>query len=57
MVAPDGRDPAQVVAALGRRGVVGSVTPYRERHVRLGPSIVNDEDDVDAAARALRAVV
>jgi selenocysteine lyase/cysteine desulfurase len=29
------------------------VTPYRERFVRLGPSIVNDEDDVDAAVRAL----
>jgi selenocysteine lyase/cysteine desulfurase len=57
MVAPAGRDPAQVVAALGRRGVVGSVTPYRERYVRFGPSLVNDEDDVDAAAHALRAVV
>jgi selenocysteine lyase/cysteine desulfurase len=57
MVAPTGRDPAEVVRALGRRGIVASVTPYRERYVRFGPSIVNDEDDVDAAARALRAVV
>src|SRR5215217_8634661 len=57
MVAPSRRDPGEVVGALGRRGIVASVTPYRERYVRLGPSIVNDEADVDAAARALRAVL
>src|SRR5215213_9831297 len=57
MVAPARRDPGEIVGALGRRGIVASVTPYRERYVRLGPSIVNDEADVDAAARALRAVL
>ena len=36
------------------RAIVASVTPYRDRYVRLGPSIVNDEDEVDEAARALR---
>jgi selenocysteine lyase/cysteine desulfurase len=50
---PD-HDPADVVRDLyERHRIVASVTPYRERYVRLGPSIVNDEDDVDAAVRAL----
>ena len=57
MLSPFERDPAEVVAALRRRRIVASVTPYRERFVRLGPSIVNDEDDVDEAARAVRDVV
>ena len=37
-----------------RHRIVASMTPYRNRYVRLGPSIVNDEAEVDAAARALR---
>jgi selenocysteine lyase/cysteine desulfurase len=49
------RDPGAVVDNLRRRGIVASVTPYRERYLRLGPSIVNDEAEVDAAARAVRA--
>ena len=57
MLAPLRRGPDDVVGALRRRGIVASVTPYRERFVRLGPSIVNDEDDVDEAALAVRAVV
>jgi selenocysteine lyase/cysteine desulfurase len=55
MLRPHDRDPADVVAALARRKIVASVTPYRERYLRLGPSIVNDEGDVDAAVRALAA--
>jgi len=57
MVTPFERDPAEVVRALARRGIVATVTPYRERHVRLGPSIANDDDDVDAAARALHDIL
>ena len=57
MLAPLRRGPDDVVVALRRRGIVASLTPYRERLVRLGPSIVNDEDDVDEAALAVRAVV
>ncbi len=57
MLRPHEGDPADVVAALGRRKIVASVTPYRERYLRLGPSIVNDEDDVDAAVRAIRDVM
>ena len=55
MVIPFGADPDAVVRRLyERHRIVASVTPYRDRYVRLGPSIVNDEDEVDEAARALR---
>ena len=50
-----GRDPAEVVARLAARRIVASVTPYAQRHVRLGPGIVNSVEDVDRAVRALAA--
>jgi len=54
MLRPSDRDPADVVRDLyERHRIVASVTPYRERYVRLGPSIANDEDDIAAAVRAL----
>ncbi|GAA3035910.1 aminotransferase class V-fold PLP-dependent enzyme [Actinokineospora globicatena] len=46
--------PQAVVAALAGKGVSASVTPYNERHVRVGPSIVTSDEDVDALIRALR---
>ena len=53
-----GRDPAEVVDALyGRARVVASVTPYSVRYLRFGPSILNSPQQVDAALRALRAVL
>jgi selenocysteine lyase/cysteine desulfurase len=52
----DGHDPADVVARLGARRIVASVTPYARRHVRLGPGIVNTVGDVDAAVRAVAAL-
>jgi len=45
-----------VVTALARHGVVATVTPYATRHVRLAPSIVNTEEEVDAALGAVRNV-
>jgi selenocysteine lyase/cysteine desulfurase len=55
MVIPFAAGPDAVVQHLyDRHRIVASVTPYRDRYVRLGPSIVNDEDEVDEAARALR---
>ena len=48
-------DPDDVVQRLyDHHRIVASVTPYRERLVRVGPSIVNDEDEVDLTVRALR---
>ncbi|HUP20272.1 MAG TPA: aminotransferase class V-fold PLP-dependent enzyme [Gemmatimonadota bacterium] len=44
-----GRSPGEVVARLYQRGIVGTVTPYATRHVRLSPSIRNSEAEVDAA--------
>jgi selenocysteine lyase/cysteine desulfurase len=37
-----------------RHRIVASVTPYAEEYVRLGPSIANAPEDVDAALRAVR---
>jgi selenocysteine lyase/cysteine desulfurase len=55
MTIPSRNDPAAVVERLyDRYRVVASVTPYRDSFVRVGPSIVNDEEDVDVTARALR---
>ena len=57
-VATPGRSPADVVDALYRRHrIVASVTPYRDAYVRFGPSILNDESEVDAAVKALRSLV
>jgi selenocysteine lyase/cysteine desulfurase len=54
---PFDRSADDVVAALAGRRIVASVTPYRDRYVRLGPSIANSEEDVDKALAAIRAVV
>jgi selenocysteine lyase/cysteine desulfurase len=47
------RRPDEVAAALRRQGILASVTPYADPHLRLGPSIVTSEADVDAAVRAI----
>jgi selenocysteine lyase/cysteine desulfurase len=39
--------------ALRRQGILASVTPYASPHLRLGPSIVTSEADVDAAVKAI----
>jgi selenocysteine lyase/cysteine desulfurase len=56
MVTPFERDPGEIVRDLRRRRILATVTPYRQRYLRLGPSIVNDEDEVDEAARAVIAL-
>jgi selenocysteine lyase/cysteine desulfurase len=51
------RDPGDVVDRLyDRFKIVASVTPYAERHVRLGPSILNSPAEVDRAVTAVRAL-
>jgi selenocysteine lyase/cysteine desulfurase len=53
----DGRDPAEIVDSLyARARIVASVTPYAARYVRFGPSMLNSEDEVDLALRAIRAL-
>jgi selenocysteine lyase/cysteine desulfurase len=49
-----GVDPGEVVDELRERHrVVASVTPYRTRYVRFGPSIANSARDVDSAVAAV----
>jgi selenocysteine lyase/cysteine desulfurase len=50
------RRPGDAAAALRRQGILASVTPYATPHLRLGPSIVTSEADVDAAVRAVHAL-
>jgi isopenicillin-N epimerase len=52
-----GRDPREVVDRLQHEHrVIASVTPYATEYVRLGPSLVNTDEDVDKALRAVRAL-
>jgi selenocysteine lyase/cysteine desulfurase len=53
----EGMSPGEAVAALRRQGVLASVTPYARPYLRLGPSIVTSEEDVDAAVGAIRGLV
>ena len=49
-----GRQPGEIVDLLREEHqVVASVTPYATEYVRFGPSIVNSEEDVDAAVAAV----
>jgi hypothetical protein len=52
---------AVVVAGCGHRNraehrVIASVTPYATEYVRFGTGLMVDEDDVDAAVAAVRAL-
>jgi selenocysteine lyase/cysteine desulfurase len=49
-----GTAPSDVVGRLAGAGFDASVTPYREEHVRVGPSIVTTPDEVDGLIDALR---
>jgi selenocysteine lyase/cysteine desulfurase len=51
-----GRSPGELVAGLRRQRIMASVTPYAEPYLRLGPSIVTSEEDVDAVLGAVRAL-
>ncbi len=53
----DRLSPGAVVAALRRRGIVATVTPYDPPHARLAPGLLNTPAEVDrvlAAVRGLR---
>jgi selenocysteine lyase/cysteine desulfurase len=52
----DGREPGDVVNTLRQQGVQASVTPYDPPYVRFGTSIVNDENDLDRAVKAVSAL-
>jgi selenocysteine lyase/cysteine desulfurase len=48
-----GVEPGDAVARLAAARISASVTPYTERHVRLGCGLAVDEADVDAAVAAV----
>ena len=52
-----GRAPREIVDLLqNEHRVIASVTPYATEYVRLGPSLVNTDADVEKALRAVRAL-
>lgn len=53
----NGQSASQTVHALHGRKVMASTSPYKISKARLAPSLVNDEREVEAALRAVRAVV
>ena len=54
--AVDGLSPDATVAALRRRRVIATVTPYNPPYARLAPGLLNTPADVDRALRAIRAL-
>jgi len=49
-----GMKPEAVVARLLERKIVASTAPYKTNYARLAPSLVNDENEVETALRAVR---
>jgi len=52
-----GLSPDDVVKRLLERKVVASTSPYKTTYARLSASLVNDPAEVDAALRAVRAIL
>jgi selenocysteine lyase/cysteine desulfurase len=50
-------DPDALLVPLRDRGFAASVTPYRTRYLRLGPSLATTPDEVDGVAAALHDLV
>ena len=52
----EGQSAVETAHKLYERKVVASSSPYKISHARLAPSLVNDEREVEAALRAVRAI-
>jgi selenocysteine lyase/cysteine desulfurase len=52
-----GQMPDETVHRLLAHKVIASTSPYKISYARLAPSLVNDEQEVEAAVRAVRAIV
>ena len=53
----DGLDRREVVdRLLGEHGIIASTTPYDPSYARFTPGLLNDEGEVDACLRAVRAM-
>jgi isopenicillin-N epimerase len=53
----EGQTTEETVRRLLAHKVIGSSSPYKVSYPRLAPSLVNDEQQVEAALRAVRAIV
>jgi isopenicillin-N epimerase len=49
-----GLTPPQVVDKLRQRSIVGSVTPYATKYVRLAPSLINSPKEIEATLEEIR---
>jgi selenocysteine lyase/cysteine desulfurase len=53
----EGREPFDLVERLyARHRIVASVTPYANRYLRLGPSILNSPAQVERVVRAIASI-
>jgi isopenicillin-N epimerase len=50
----DGMAPRAVVEKLRVRGIVGSVTPYATKYVRLAPSLINSPKEIETTLEEIR---
>ena len=49
-----GMAPRQVVEKLRQRNIVGSVTPYATKYVRLAPSLINSPNEIETTLEEIR---
>ena len=49
-----GMEPRAVVEKLRQRGIVGSVTPYATKYLRLAPSLINSPKEIETTLEAIR---
>lgn len=49
-----GLAPRQVVEKLRQHNIVGSVTPYATKYVRLAPSLINSPKEIETTLEAIR---
>lgn len=49
-----GMAPRTIVERLRQRGIVGSVTPYATKYVRLAPSLINSPQEIETTLKEIR---
>ncbi len=49
-----GMEPRQIVDKLRLRSIVGSVTPYATKYVRLAPSLINSPKEIETTLEEIR---
>jgi selenocysteine lyase/cysteine desulfurase len=51
-----GMTPEAAVKRLRETKIIASTSPYRSSYARVAPSLLNDEAEVEAVLRAIRAL-